>query len=117
MDQQQYTTPNPAMNPSPIAPVVEGGKKSSAGSIVGAIIVIIMLIFGGLYFWGAQLEKQQVYEDELPFLLGDEEEAAGIPYTSTSDDVSSIEADVSATNLDAFEAQVDEDMAAIETQL
>jgi len=114
MDQQQYTTPSPAVTPPPAAEVP---KKSSLGSIVGAVIVIIILIFGGLYFWGAQLEKQQVYEDELPFLLGDEEAAAGIPYTSSSDEVSSIEADINATDLDQFEAQVDSDMEAIETQL
>lgn len=106
------------MNPSPVSPVMDGGKKSSVGSIVGAVIVIVILIFGGLYFWGAQLEKEQLYEDELPFLLGDEEEGstAGIPLTSTSDEISSIEADVSATDLEQFESQIDEDMAAIETQ-
>jgi hypothetical protein len=122
MDEQQYTPPSntmPEQTPPP-TPVESPDKKSSpVGSIVGAIIVIIVIIFGGLYFWGAQLEKDSGYNDsELPFLLGDEGfEADGIPPVSTSDEVFDIEADISATNLEDFEAQLDADLLDLEAEL
>lgn len=31
--------------------------RAGVGPIVGAIIIVALLIFGGLYFWGAQLNK------------------------------------------------------------
>lgn len=33
--------------------------NGSWGAILGIVIIIIVLIVGALYFWGAQLEKQE----------------------------------------------------------
>lgn len=94
------------------------GKKSSLGSVVGAIIVIIAIILGGLYFWGSQLEDQQMLEEELPFILGDEDvENEGIPPTSSSDELSSIETDIQANNLDGLEAAIDADLENVNSEL
>ena len=46
-----------------VAPVDTGN-----GPIVGTIIIIVLLIFGALYFWGAQLNRE---EAPLPFIPGD----------------------------------------------
>jgi len=44
-------------------------KQSSAGPIVGAIIITVLLVFGGLYFWGAHLNKEQNNaENQVPFI-------------------------------------------------
>lgn len=43
-------------------------SKSGAGPIVGVVIVVILLVFGGLYFWGAQLNQE---EETLPLIPGD----------------------------------------------
>lgn len=93
-------------------------KKSSFGSIVGAIIVIIVLILGGLYFWGSQLEQQQTAQEELPFILGDEQYVdEGLPPTSASDEVSDIEADVAATDLDKLDTALDADLNNVGSEL
>ena len=45
-------------------------KQSSVGPIVGAIIIIVLLVFGGLYFWGAHLNKERNNtENQVPFIL------------------------------------------------
>lgn len=50
----------------------EGGlpahKRSGVGPVVGIVIILILLLFGGLYFWGARLNRQQ---EQLPFIPGD----------------------------------------------
>jgi len=50
----------------------EKPKQSPVGPIVGAIIIIALLVFGGLYFWGAHLNKEQNnFENQLPFIPPD----------------------------------------------
>ena len=44
------------------------GHPSGNGPVIGIIIIVILLIFGALYFWGAQLNRTP---DTLPFILGD----------------------------------------------
>lgn len=51
--------------------VTEAAQKSGgggAGAIIGVIIIVFMLALGGLYFWGAQLNRQA---QPLPFIPGD----------------------------------------------
>jgi hypothetical protein len=31
---------------------------SSAGPIIGIVIIVVLMIFGALYFWGAQLNQE-----------------------------------------------------------
>jgi hypothetical protein len=111
------------MDPLNTSPIASGSQmppmspepqhKSSIGPVAGAIIVILLLIAGGLYFWGAQLNKQE----DVPSFIPSQEEmaqeestlqsesAAGLPAQSSSDDVSSIEADANAMNMNEFESQ------------
>jgi hypothetical protein len=81
------------------------------GAIVGSAIVIIILILGILYFWGAQLEKNDMQADDSSSMSADANTV------SDSDQVADIEADVNAADLGQFDAQIDADMANIETQL
>lgn len=109
------------MDPLNQSPIASGSQlpptqtpeptKSSVGPLAGAVIVILLLVAGGLYFWGAQLNKQ---EEVLPFIPSNDtaqEEStnsdmgAGLPEQSSSDDVSSIEADANAMNIDQFNSQ------------
>ena len=113
----QSNTPSSSVpaSPQPDAqtptPVVRA--SSPIGSVVGIIIVIAVIVLGGLYFWGAQLEQEQaMMQEELPFILGDEgNESEGFPPTSSSDEVLDIEADANATDLEAFDAAIDADLA------
>lgn len=108
----------PASNPTP-SPILSGNQippqepqKSSIGPMAGAVIVILLLIAGGLYFWGAQLNKQ---DEALPFIPSNDtpplddamtsDPAAGLPTQSESDDVASIEADANAMDMTQFESE------------
>ena len=103
---------SPIASGSQIPPPMPEPQKSSVGPVAGAVIVILLLIAGGLYFWGAQLNKQ---EDLPPFIPSDtslDEDAnvtsdtsAGLPQQSASDDVSSIEADANAMDMSQFESE------------
>lgn len=42
--------------------------KSGNGAVIGVVIIVILLIFGALYFWGAQLNRDS---GTLPFIPGD----------------------------------------------
>lgn len=107
------------LNQSPVAsgsqmpPMAPEPQKSTVGPIAGAVIVILLLVAGGLYFWGAQLNKQ---EEVLPFIPSNDTQqaddtsaasdtSAGLPQQSSSDDVSSIEADANAMNMGQLESQ------------
>ncbi|RJR12778.1 hypothetical protein C4585_03225 [Candidatus Parcubacteria bacterium] len=107
MDQAPYTPPQNPTSPAP--------EKSSAGPIIGAVIVIVILALGALYFWGAQLNEAP---EELPLIPGDAptgEEWA--PSGSGSDEAAAIESDLDATDMAAFEAQMEADLRAIEAEL
>ncbi|MEK7098790.1 MAG: hypothetical protein AAB908_02720 [Patescibacteria group bacterium] len=108
------------LNTSPIAsgsqmpPPAPEPQKSSIGPVAGAVIVILLLIAGGLYFWGAQLNNQEAAQ--LPYIPSNDtslqndatvmsDTSAGLPQQSSSDDVSSIEADANAMNVDQLNAE------------
>ncbi len=44
-------------------------RSSGAGPVVGIFIVVALLIVGGLYFWGAQLNRDT--QQPLPLIPGD----------------------------------------------
>ena len=93
--------------------------KSTVGPVAGAIIIILLLVAGGLYFWGARLNENMT--SEVPYIPSNDtmiiessldEEAtvtsdtgAGLPPQSSSDDVSSIEADANAMDLNQLNSQ------------
>lgn len=115
MEPQQYT-PAPQTNTTPLPPAMPQKKSSPVGSIVGAIIVILILIFGGLYFWGAQLEKQQMQNEQLPFIPSTQ--SNDIASTAAeSDQVSDIEADMTASDPSVFTSDTSADMKSIENQM
>lgn len=44
------------------------GHSSGTGAIVGVIIIVVVLALGGLYFWGAQMNREP---EQLPLIPGD----------------------------------------------
>jgi hypothetical protein len=42
-------------------------QRSGIGAITGIIIILILVVFGGLYFWGAYLNRTNS-TDQLPFI-------------------------------------------------
>ena len=82
---------------------------------MGTLIILVLLVLGGIYFMNVE-RTSVTEEDQLPLILGNDD-AEGLPPTSSSDDVSAIESDVTATDLDALEAQIDADLEAIDSSL
>ena len=87
---------------------METTNKSGMGSIIGTIIIIALIILGGLYFWGKRIEETKSNQnamtgEEAPMQVN---EATAIKSISTSDDISSIDADLKATNLDNLSKEV-----------
>ncbi len=111
---------NPLATPQMPSPVQEV-HKSSIGPVAGAIIIILLLVAGGLYFWGAELNKQS--NNPPPFIPSNDtsmnsdasmtpeegvvvtsDASVGLPPQSSSDDISSIEADAAAMDLGALDS-------------
>ncbi len=89
--------------------------KSSSGPIIGAVIIIVLLVFGGLYVW---MQGPTDKMSDLPLIPGDpSENEAWIPESTTSDAAADIEAELTATDMDAFEAQMNADAAAASKSL
>ncbi|OHA88065.1 MAG: hypothetical protein A2653_02570 [Candidatus Zambryskibacteria bacterium RIFCSPHIGHO2_01_FULL_43_25] len=96
---------------------MEGGvgpQRSSAGPIIGIIIIIVVLVLGGLYFWGQKLSQESLLEDssmttETEAMIESRSAAATrqLRVQSASDDISYIEADLNATELESLGSEFD----------
>ncbi len=83
-------------------------KSVHTGPILGILIIVLVLILAGLYLWGSLLKSDKTMNDE-PSIINNEPETpraeADIDMfgtLSTSDDLSAIEADLSATKLETL---------------
>ncbi len=116
MDQQSPIT-TPSSNQNPLPPQEPAEHHGSLGPIVGVVVIIALLMFGGLYFWGAQLNNDN--DDQVPYIP---EESAAPPINdnsdlSSSDGVAAIDSDIAATDMAELEASLDADLKSIESDL
>ena len=84
-------------------------NQSSIGSIIGTIIIIAIIILGGLYFWGKRVEETKMKQDlvsETDNTPKEQDEASAIKSVNSSDDLNSIEADLSATNYNNLDTEI-----------
>lgn len=79
-------------------------SKKPVGPIVGAVIIVLILILGGLYFWGEKLNNGTMSAEQIR--NASDASVVGLQNQSSSDSVSSIEADAKATNLDGLTNEV-----------
>ncbi len=103
-------TPNESNNQGSSAT----SAKSSSGPLIGTIVIITLLVIGGLYFWMQEPKDKMA---DLPFIPGDSGDEAWMPETSSSDEAAAIEAELSATNMNAFETQTNADATAASESL
>ena len=102
MQSPQNATPQPNM--TPVGGGMNGGEGKSFGPIIGIIIIVIILIFGGLYFWGQQLNEEVSIESLAPSA---DETIGTLEMQSTSDEISDIESDLDLTDLEDLDADLD----------
>ncbi len=97
--QNQSTIPSMPQAPQP---------ESKIGPIIGIIIVIIVLVVGALYFWGEKLNQQKIEtvseQNSAPATPAEDNAVAELKAQSTSDDVSSIKQDLTATTIEGLDA-------------
>lgn len=109
MDEQaQYTPPQNAPMGAPMGtPAMTPPPKASTSGIIGTVIIIALIILGGLYFWGKRINTQK----ETAALINQEQvasqEAAQIESVSSSDDTSSLEAELDATQTSNLGAELE----------
>jgi len=81
----------------------EQGKQ--IGPVIGAIIIITILVIGGLYYWGAELNKQaEPSAEEIAAKVDHSTEALGTQ--GTSDEIAAIEEDLDLTDLGNLDAEL-----------
>lgn len=97
-----------SFNPNQMPPMSGQPEKKSVGPLVAVIIILALIVIGGLYFL-KQRSSQPTY---VPTEQGDAV-TESLKQQGSSDDLSSIEADLKATNLD----NLDQGAAAIEAEL
>ncbi|OHB15225.1 MAG: hypothetical protein A2605_02820 [Candidatus Zambryskibacteria bacterium RIFOXYD1_FULL_39_35] len=97
-------------NPSQMPPMQSNVEKKSAGPLVAVIIILALIIIGGLYFLKTR-SNQSAYV--VPPETTEDSVTASLNQQGTTDDLSSIEADLNATDLDSL----DQGAAVIEAEL
>ena len=97
---------------TPQSDAVQEVQKKSIGPIIGIAIIVVIIIFGGLYYWGAQISRQEVKEGQEN-LTAEQIENQADPTTqqlqiqSTSDEIADIEADLDTTDLENLDQELE----------
>ena len=87
-------------------------EKKSHGPLIAVIIILVLIIVGGLYFLKERTMDQQTY---IPPMQTTEEDAAtaSLKTQGSSDDLSSIEADLNASDF----SNLDQGATALQAEL
>ncbi|MEK7134134.1 MAG: hypothetical protein AAB819_00155 [Patescibacteria group bacterium] len=84
-------------------PTMGGGDKNGkTGAIIGIIVIVIILIIGALYFWGERLvgtPNEEASQTETTPVFQ--------PTESASSEITDIEADLSTTELNNLDAELE----------
>lgn len=94
------------------APQTNEERSKSIGSIIGLAIIIVILIFGGLYYWGAQINKQQTQEqldNTTAEMIENQLDTAleQLQAQNESDEISDIEIDLNDTVLEGLDQELE----------
>ena len=94
------------------APQTNEERSKSIGSIIGLAIIIVILIFGGLYYWGAQINKQQTQEqldNTTAEMIENQLDTAleQLQAQNESDEIADIEVDLNDTALEGLDQELE----------
>lgn len=81
-------------------------EEKSMGALIGSIIVIAVIVLGGIYFWVTR-SGESTTPTEAPTLgqaVKPDEATAALLVQGTSTEISDIEKDLNATNLNDIDA-------------
>ncbi|MCX6735739.1 MAG: hypothetical protein NTZ13_01520 [Candidatus Parcubacteria bacterium] len=110
---------NENITPAPQgSPVIQPKESKPMGALIGAIIIVLLLLVGGVYVWSTRIQPQITAPKDEQLLPDDNtialEQSATEPDTmidtlnsqSSSDEVTSIEADLNATDLNSIDKEL-----------
>lgn len=114
MNQNTGAMPTPAPTPAP-APQMPEEHKSSAGPIIGSIIIVLIIVLGGLYLYGDKVglpttnqdqiqNTEEITADQISAQVDSTTEA--LASQGATDSIDEIESDLSATDLNALDAEL-----------
>lgn len=115
MEQEPQQQPPVMQQEAPVSPEPE--KSGGMGPLIGIVIIIIVLIFGGLYFWGAQLNSQLESSDDDTAILEDIAPTDDNTIAPPSDEPEQLESDLEEFDTDDFEAELEAELNALEAEL
>lgn len=92
---QQNQTGTPAGMPQ---------EEKSVGALIGSIIVVAVIVIGGIYFWMTRSGETPTATSPLGQTVTPDQETAALLNQGTSDEISDIEKDLNATNLNNLDA-------------
>lgn len=78
-------------------------KDGGIGPVIGIVIVIIVLILGGVYYFTTGVNQIRNEQAPVDSAVEAENDAAALREQGTSSDISSIEADIDATDLSGLD--------------
>lgn len=70
----------------------KGNDMGSSGTIIGVIVILLIIILGGFYFWSKR--------------VGNDAQLDEINMQSKTDDLSAIESDLNATEIENLDAEL-----------
>ena len=115
----QFTPQTPPTGIPPIETPSDKKHHNGFSPIIGIAIIVVLIIFGGFYFWGAQIGTDSLLTDDgaaqeelTPSAAGFAKDTTDVvteklQKQGTSTDPLSIEDDLNATDLGNFEAELD----------
>ena len=115
MNQNTGGVPTPTPTPAPTpAPQMPEEHKSSAGPIIGSIIIVLIIVLGGLYLYGDKVglpsnqdqmqNTEEITADQISAQV--DTVAEELNTQGTTDAIDEIESDLSATDLNALDAEL-----------
>jgi len=72
------------------------------GPVIGVVVILLIIVIGGLYFWSERSKNMEAQPDNMA--AANDAELQAVSTQSSSDDASSIQADLNATNVDSVDA-------------
>ena len=75
-------------------------QKKSHGALIAVIVILFLIVIGGLYFLGQRMSDSSY---KMSDTNGADSTTEQIKSQSSSDDVSSINADLKASNVDSLD--------------
>jgi len=89
------------LNSMPISSIPgNNGDKKSYGPLIAVVVILFLIVIGGLYFLGQRMSRGSYQSLQQP---NQDQVTESLQSQGDSDDISSIEADLNATDIDSLD--------------